>query len=398
MASELLTPELVELRELAHDFGVSEIRPQVAALETEGAFPRALYKRMGDLGFFGCMFSEEFGGTGMGYKALVVIAEQIAWAYPPLSACFNLQGCTVPLTIANWGSRELAERYVPGLIAGELLGYNGMTEPDGGSDFLGAMKTRIRRDESDYVINGAKMFITNANVADVGIVYGKTDPEAGHKGVSALIVETEAPGFSVRREQCRVLGALMPTTSLALQDCRVPVANLLGEEGGGFKVAMNAMDYGRLCVAARQLGLAQACLDASLSYAQERQAFGQAIGHFQIIKQQIADMVSEVAAARFLVYHAADVYDAGQNATRESAIAKYFVGEVCNRAAQATAEIFGGYAFTDAYPISIYLNYAKLWQTGEGSANIQRVLIADDALGFRRMDRHQSQRAAASIK
>jgi alkylation response protein AidB-like acyl-CoA dehydrogenase len=390
MPTELLSPELADLRALAHDFGVNEIRPRIHALEQAGEFPRELYRRMGDLGFFGCLFSEEFGGTDMGYQALVVIAEQIAWAYPPLSACFNLQGCTVPLTIANWGPPEMAQHYVPGLVAGTLLGYNAMTEPDGGSDFLGAMKTRITRDGDAYVINGAKMFITNANVADVGIVYGKTNPEAGHKGVSAFIVESSSPGFSYQRVPCRVLGALMPTTSLSLQDCRVPAENMLGEEGGGFKVAMNAMDYGRLCVAARQLGLAQACLDASLGYAAERQAFGQAIGHFQMIKQQIADMVAEIGAARLLVYQAASLYDAGRNASRESAIAKYFVGEVCNRAAQATAEIFGGYAFTDEYPIGIYLNYAKLWQTGEGSANIQRVLIADDALGFRSMDRHQS--------
>ena len=392
---DLLSDELAALRELVRDFGVREVRPRVIELEAAGEFPRELYRQMGELGFFGCIAPEELGGTAVGYRALAIVSEWLAWSYPPLSAGMNLQAATVPLTIANWGSPDLAERFVPGLVTGELLGYNGMSEPAGGSDLLGAMRTTAQRDGDDYVLNGSKMWITNANVADVGIVYAKTDPELGHRGVSAFVVETATPGFGVQRVPCRVLGALMPTNSLSFDDMRVPAANLLGAEGEGFKVAMNAMDFGRLTVAARSLGLAQACLDASLEYANEREAFGQKIGSFQMIKHQLADMVCEIAAARHLVYHAAALYDAGTVPTRESSIAKYFAGEVCNRAAQAAAEIFGGYAFADELPISVYLNYAKLYQTGEGSANLQRVLIADDALGWKSMDRHQKARAAA---
>jgi alkylation response protein AidB-like acyl-CoA dehydrogenase len=180
----------------------------------------------------------------------------------------------------------------------------------------------------------------------------------------------------------------MPTNSLTFDDMRVPAEHMLGAEGEGFVVAMNAMDYGRLTVAARSLGLARACLTASLEYASEREAFGKKIGHFQLIKKQLADMTCEVAAARALVEQAAELYDQGIVATRESAIAKYYAGEICNRAAQATTEIFGGYAFSDELPIATYLNYAKLWQTGEGSANIQAILIADDALGWKPMSRH----------
>jgi alkylation response protein AidB-like acyl-CoA dehydrogenase len=175
----------------------------------------------------------------------------------------------------------------------------------------------------------------------------------------------------------------------------VPDDHVLGEVGEGFVIAMNAMDFGRLTVAARSLGLAQACLDASLEYADSREAFGEKIGHFQMIKERLADMVVEVAAARELVYKAARLYDEGTIPTRESSIAKYYVGEVANRAAQACAEIYGGYSVTDEYPIATYLNYAKLWQIGEGSANIQRVLIADDALGWRRMDRHRERSGGA---
>jgi glutaryl-CoA dehydrogenase (non-decarboxylating) len=384
------------LAQLVRDWGRREVRPRFFELEQRGEFPADLYRQMGDLGFFGCCFPETVGGTDAGYRALAVVAEQLAWVYPPLSAAMNLQAATVPLTIANWGTPEVVEAYVGPLISGQLFGCNAMTEPDGGSDFLGAMRTRAVRDGDDYVINGAKMWITNANVADVAIVYAKTDPEQGHRGVSAFAVPTDTPGFATRRVPCRVLGKLMPTNSITFDDVRVPAANLLGAEGEGFVVAMNAMDYGRLSVAARSVGLAQACLDAALDYCNQREAFGQKIGSFQMIKKQLADMTVEVAAARALVWGAAVEYDEGGVATRASSIAKYYAGEVCNRAAQATAEIFGGYAFSDELPISTYLNYAKLWQTGEGSANIQAVLIADDALGWKRMDRHRSVARAAS--
>jgi alkylation response protein AidB-like acyl-CoA dehydrogenase len=382
--------EVADLRRLVREWGTEQVRPRFKELEDKAEFPRDLYRQMGDLGVFGCCFPESLGGTGAGFRALAAVAEELAWVYPPLSAGMNLQAATVPLTIANWGSDELVERYVPDLVNARILGCNAMTEPDGGSDFLGAMRTRARRDGDDYVIDGAKMWITNANVADVAIVYAKTDPAAGHKGVSAFVVPTATPGFQATRVPCRVLGKLMPTNAISLDGVRVPAANRLGAEGRGFVVAMNAMDFGRLSVAARSVGLAQACLEAALSYADTREAFGEKIGSFQLIKKQLADMTCEVTAARALVTAAAEKYDRGDIATRESSIAKYFAGEVCNRAAQATAEIFGGAAFSDELPISTYVNYAKLWQTGEGSANIQALLIADDALGWKPMDRHRT--------
>ena len=381
--------ELDTLRDTIREFGRKSIRPRIRALESAGEFPRDIYRQLGQLGAYGCMFPAEQGGADMGYQALAIVAEELAYAYPPLSAGMNLQAATVPLTIQNWGSKAQIEQYVSGLIAGELLGCNGMSEPDGGTDFLGAMRTTARRDGDDYIINGQKMWITNANVADVAIIYCKTDSSAKHKGVSAFLVDTKTPGFEARRVPCRVLGNLMPTNGLTFTDMRVPASSLLGQEGEGFKIAMTAMDYGRLVVAARSLGLARACLDAAVDYADLRTAFGQKIGSFQMVKHQIADMVVEVAAARELVAKAARLYDEGDIATRDSSIAKYFAGEVCNRASQACTEIFGGYAFSDELPVSIYLNYAKLWQTGEGSANLQRVLIADDALGWKPMDRHK---------
>ncbi len=391
MNNSLGDEETVEaLARLVREWGRERVRPFVQEREAAGEFPRDLYAEMGELGFFGCVFDESLGGTDVGFAALAAVAEQLAWVYPPLSAAMNLQAATVPLTIANWGDPDVIARWVPDLVAGRALGCNAMTEPAGGSDFLGSMRTRAVRDGSDWVLNGSKMWITNANVADVAVVYARTDPAAGHRGVTAFVVPTHTSGFEATRVPCRGLGKLMPTNSVSLVDVRVPAGNVLGEEGQGFVVAMNALDYGRLSVAARSVGLAQACLDAALEYADQREAFGEKIGSFQMVKKQLADMTCEVAAARGLVRAAAAKYDIGDLATRESSIAKYFAGEVCNRAAQATADIFGGAAFSDDLPIGLYLNYAKLWQTGEGSANIQALLIADDALGWRRMDRHRT--------
>ena len=391
MNNSLGDEETVEaLARLVREWGRERVRPFVQEREAAGEFPRDLYAEMGELGFFGCVFDESLGGTDVGFAALAAVAEQLAWVYPPLSAAMNLQAATVPLTIANWGDPDVIARWVPDLVAGRALGCNAMTEPAGGSDFLGSMRTRAVRDGSDWVLNGSKMWITNANVADVAVVYARTDPAAGHRGVTAFVVPTQTPGFEATRVPCRGLGKLMPTNSVSLVDVRVPAGNVLGEDGQGFVVAMNALDYGRLSVAARSVGLAQACLDAALEYADQREAFGEKIGSFQMVKKQLADMTCEVAAARGLVRAAAAKYDTGDLATRESSIAKYFAGEVCNRAAQATADIFGGAAFSDDLPIGLYLNYAKLWQTGEGSANIQALLIADDALGWRRMDRHRT--------
>ena len=391
MNNSLGDEETVEaLARLVREWGRERVRPFVQEREAAGEFPRDLYAEMGELGFFGCVFDESLGGTDVGFAALAAVAEQLAWVYPPLSAAMNLQAATVPLTIANWGDPDVIARWVPDLVAGRALGCNAMTEPAGGSDFLGSMRTRAVRDGSDWVLNGSKMWITNANVADVAVVYARTDPAAGHRGVTAFVVPTHTSGFEATRVPCRGLGKLMPTNSVSLVDVRVPAGNVLGEEGQGFVVAMNALDYGRLSVAARSVGLAQACLDAALEYADQREAFGEKIGSFQMVKKQLADMTCEVTAARGLVRAAAAKYDTGDLATRESSIAKYFAGEVCNRAAQATADIFGGAAFSDDLPIGLYLNYAKLWQTGEGSANIQALLIADDALGWRRMDRHRT--------
>ena len=342
---------------------------------------------MGELGLFGCCFPESVGGTGAGFVALAAVAEQLAWVYPPLTAAMNLQAATVPLTIANWGTAEQVARWVPALIAGEALGANAMTEPDGGSDLLGAMRTRAVRDGNSYVINGAKLWITNGNVADVALVYAKTDPSAGHRGVSAFVVPTDTPGFEARRVPCRGLGSLMPTTSISFTDVRVPASALLGAEGEGFTVAMNAMDYGRLtCLGPRgrpRPGLPR-----------RRALLRRHPGRLRGEDRQLPDG-QEATGRHDLRGRGRPRARPGRGrgiprgyAARPSSIAKYYAADVANRAAQATAVIFGGMAFSDELPIGLYLNYAKLWQTGEGSAKHPGDPDRLDALGWKDMDRH----------
>jgi isovaleryl-CoA dehydrogenase len=311
---------------------------------------------------------------------------------PSLGSAWNMNGLTCPYTILNWGTEEQREKYIPDLISGKKIGFMALTEPGGGSDVIGAMRTRAVKDGSHYVINGSKMFITYASEADLGLLYCKTDPEAGHKGVSCFIVDTSWSGFKAKAIPMKVLGACAPAAEISIEDLRVPAENLLGEEGKGFTIAMNGLDYGRICVAARTLAIAQACLDASVKYCNEREAFGQKIGRFQMIQHLLADMVVEVEAARLLVYRAAMLYDKGLVPTLESSMAKYYAAEVCARAAHAASEIFGGYGVTDEYPIAHYLNMAHFYRAGEGAANIQRVLIAEDALDIRKANRHAMKR------
>ena len=384
------------VQRLAQEFARKEIVPRVDGWERGlEPFDWDLIPKMGALGFFGSTFPPKYGGTEMGFLSLALICEEITKAYFPLGFFFNMCGMTVPFTILNWGNEEQRGKYVPRLISGEWIGSFGLTEPGGGSDVLGGMKTRAVRDGDTYILNGSKMFNTLAHRAQVDIVFAKTDPDQGHRGVSAFLVDTDTPGFLRREIGMQTLGRFSWTAETAFEDCRAPRESLLGKEGEGFKIAMNALDYGRLTVACRAVALAQACLEASLIYAKEREAFGQEIGNFQLIKGLIADMVAEVDLARLGVYRSAYLKDKGQAATRETAIAKYFAGEVCGRASRAAAEIFGGYAYTDEFRLGMYLSNSQFMRTGEGSANILRLLIADDALGWKRADRHDIRRPFA---
>ena len=389
-----LTEENRAVRERARSFA-EEISPYLARWEEREEFPYDVVRRMGEEGFYGACFPEEYGGSELGFLNLAIVCEEISRVSPGIGSTFNAQAMTVPFTILNWGTEEQIEKYVPPLIRGEKIGFFSLTEPGGGSDAAGSMKTRATRDGTHgYVLDGHKKWASLAGIADAGVLFAKTDPEAGHRGVSAFIVDTDAPGFVARKIPTTLDMHLFPSFEIFLEDCRVPPGNLLGEEGDGFRVAMNALDYGRLTIPARAVGVAQACLDRAVEFCNERVVGGHRLGEYQMIQRLIADMRVEIEAARLLTYKSAYLKDKGEATTRESSHSKYFAAEALWNAAQALTEIYGGraVALDDEYPVSRYLSWANLFRTGEGPQNIQRILIAEDTLGFKDANRHNIKR------
>ena len=390
-----LTEENRAVRERTRSFAEEEISPNLAGWEGRDEFPYEIIRRMGEEGFYGACFPEEYGGSELGFLNLAIICEEISRVSPGIGSTFNAQAMTVPFTILNWGTEQQIERYVPPLIKGEKLGFFSLTEPGGGSDAAGSMKTRASRDGADgYLLDGHKKWASLAGIAHTGVLFAKTDPEATHKGVSAFIVETDAPGFVTRKIPTTLDMHLFPSFEILLEDCRVPSGNLLGDEGDGFRVAMNALDFGRLTIPARAVGVAQACLERAVEFCNERVVGGHRLGEYQLIQGLIADMTVQIEAARLMTYKSAHLKDRGEATTRESAHSKYFAAETLWNAAQALAEIYGGraVALEDEYPVSRYLSWANLFRTGEGPQNIQRVLIAEDTLGFKDANRHNIKR------
>ena len=386
-----LSDENLQVRDLARRFADEELRPHVQGWERDGIFPRHVFERLGDLGLFGAVYPEEYGGTQMGFLNLVLAAEEIGKGSPDLVTAFNMNAMTGTMAILNFGTPEQRSHYLPQLLSGRKINSIAITEPGGGSDVLGNMRTTARRDGDAWILNGTKIWITMSPVADYCVLFAKTDPDAGHAGVSAFILHYDDPGVSVNRLSISPLGGvLIPVGEVVLENVRLPADRLLGNVGEGFTISMNALDYGRIAVATKSLATAQALREAGIDYAREREAFGKPIGKFQMLQHSIADMVTEIEAGRLLLYRAAAAFDdpRGVADTRLAAMAKYFLGEVALRVANSVVEIFGAYSFSDEYPINRYLNLALLGRTGEGSANILRIALADDALGFRPMDRH----------
>ena len=388
--SVFLSDDNAQIQQAARSFAEREIKPYVAQWLQDETFPRHIIKQLGRLGFLGSTFPESVGGSAAGFLNMVLAAEQVGLACPSLVTAFNMNAMTTPMAILNWGSTQQCHSYLTPMISGDLIGSFALTEPAGGSDALGSMASRAVRDGSDWVLNGSKVFITLAPVADVALVFAKTDHDAKHRGVSAFLVHYDDPGVTVKRmDMAPGLGSLIPPGEVFFSDVRLPAERLLGEPGDGFKIAMNALDYGRIAVATKSLATGQVVRDHCLQYATSRRAFGTEIGHFQLIQGHIANMVAEIEAGRALVYQAAAAQDQGVAATRLSAVAKYYMAEVTFRAANSAMELFGGYGLSNEYPITHLLHLAHLARTGEGAANILRIAIAEDALGFRSMDRHQ---------
>lgn len=378
-----LTEELVAVRELAREFSQKEIAPKAAEDDREHRFRRDLVEKMGEVGFFGCTLPEDCGGNNLGFLALAVISEELASVHSAIRVYINMQAGPAT-TIAEFGSAE-QRKWIPPLIRGEKIGCFAITEPDAGSD-VAAMRSTATKNGKGYVLNGTKTWISNATVADAGIVFAYTDRSLKHKGMSAFYVDLNQRGIT-RRNLDKLGAHASPTGELVFDNVAVPVENLIGKEGDGFKICMTHLNHTRLGCASGAVGVARAARAAAVSYANQREQFGQKIGQFQMNQDLIAQMIVHEEAARALVYRAAVLADQHRPHTLETTIAKYAAAEAAAFNADAALKILGAYGYSTEFPVERYLRDAKSYQIVEGSSNILKLIIAQDALGYRRANR-----------
>lgn len=385
---DMLPDEIPAIRDMVRRFMETEVLPVMDGYEERRQLPRDLIRKAGAAGIYGSVFPEAVGGTAMGYLAAVVILEEISRLDIRMGGCSNQQGGNCPACIFLAGTPEQIAKYVPNLLAGETIGMMALTEAGSGSDAAGAMKTTAVRDGDVYRLNGSKMWATLGDECDVGILLAKTDPDAGAKGVTAFIVEPKKyPGFTAQPIPT-TLSKAFRTSAIFLDDFVVPVENRLGEEGQGFTIIMRALQGGRAVIGAKALGIAIGAYEDAVTYANERTVRGQPIGRFQMIQAQIADMAVAIEASRALVYQVAQLMDAGLPTNRIASIAKLHASQTAKFCTDTAQQVLGGYGISTEYRVHRYKNYADLMFTGEGSANVQKILIAEDALGYKAANRH----------
>ncbi len=360
---------------MVSEFAQKEIAPLAADIDKEGRFPADILKKMADLDLFALPFEEEYGGTGDGYLAYALAVEEISRACASTGITYAANCSLGGGPINLFGTEEQKKQWLAPCARGEILAAFGLTEPDAGSD-AGATRTTASLEGDTYVINGSKCFITNATYASVAIITARSEPGEGTRGISAFIVPTDTPGFTVSSSYDKMGLKGSDTAEIALEEVRVPRQNLLGKPGEGFKQFLQVLDGGRISIGALSLGIAQASLNAALNYAKERVQFGQPISKFQAIQFKLADMATAVELARMAVYRAAWLKDRGYPFTREAAMCKLYASEIAVKAALEAIQIHGGYGYTKEYPVERYLRDAKLMEIGEGTSEIQRLVIA----------------------
>ena len=369
-----LGDEVDMLRDSVRSFAAERIAPIAAEIDRTDEFPRHLWPEMGALGLHGITVEEEYGGANMGYVAHCVAMEEVSRASASVGLSYGAHSNLCVNQIRRCGTEEQKRRYLPKLISGEHLGALAMSEPGAGSDVV-SMKLRADRRGDRYVLNGTKMWITNAHYAETMVVYAKTDPEAGPKGITAFIVERGFKGFSPAQKLDKLGMRGSPTSELVFEDCEVPEENVLGQVGGGVRVLMSGLDYERAVLAAGPLGIMQACLDLVVPYVHERRQFGQAIGEFQLIQAKLADMYTSLSACRAYVYAVARACDRGQTTRKDAAGAILYAAEAATRMALDAIQVLGGNGYINDYPTGRLLRDAKLYEIGAGTSEIRRMLI-----------------------
>jgi len=371
------TEEQQLVADMVRGFAEEKIRPNIREWDEAQAFPDEIWRELAELGLLGVVIPEEYGGAGLGYLEYVTVIEELSRVDPSvaLSVAAHNSLCTGHIFIA--GDEEQKSRYLPKLATGEWIGAWGLTEPEAGSDAAGTRTmARLNEDESAWVLNGAKTFITNGSHAGVAVILAVTDASAGSHGISAFIVEADTDGFSVGRKEDKLGCRASNTVELILENCVIPRENLLGELNHGFVDALRVLDAGRISIAAMALGLAQGCLDASMSYAVERHQFGRPIGSFEAIQAKLVTMTSEVRAARLLVWHASDLKNAGDYVKLQASEAKLYSSEIAVRCAEQAVQIHGGYGFVKDYGVEKFYRDVKLCTIGEGTSEMQRLVIS----------------------
>ncbi|MBZ5858162.1 acyl-CoA dehydrogenase family protein [Flavihumibacter profundi] len=374
------TSELTQqVAQTARDFARLQILPHVMQWDEVQEFPRQLFSEMGKLGLMGVMVPEEFGGAGLGYLEYVAIIQEIAKVCGSIGLSLAAHNSLCTGHILAFGNEIQKKKYLPKLVSAEALGAWGLTEANTGSD-AGNMKTTAVRDGNDWILNGTKNWITHGKSGDIAVVIARTGEPRTKDNATAFIVERGTPGFAGGKKENKLGMRASETAEMIFDNCRVADENRLGEIGAGFKQSMKVLDGGRISIAALSVGIAKGALDAALKYSQERQQFDQPIAHFQGISFKLADMATEIMAAELLTNQAADLKNRGRKMTKEAAMAKYFASEVAVRAATEAVQIFGGYGYTKDFPVEKFYRDSKLCTIGEGTSEIQKIVIAREVL------------------
>ncbi|RZK75783.1 MAG: acyl-CoA dehydrogenase [Pedobacter sp.] len=367
------------IRAMVSDFAEKNIRPHVMEWDEVQHFPVEVFKELGALGLMGVLVPEEYGGSGLGYQKYVDVIVGVAKVCGSIGLSLAAHNSLCTGHIMNFANETQKQKWLPKLATAEWIGAWGLTEANTGSDALRMMTTAVL-DGDEYVINGSKNWITHGKSGDVAVLMVRTGEKGSSKGISAIVVERGTPGFSAGKKENKLGMRASETTEMIFDNCRVPKENLLGQEGEGFKQAMKVLDGGRISIAALALGIAKGAYEAALAYAKERHQFGQPISSFQGISFKLADMATEIEAAELLIRQAADLKNRKLPMTKESAMAKYFASEVCVRVSTDAVQIFGGYGYTKDFPVEKFYRDSKLCTIGEGTSEIQKIVIAREIL------------------
>src|SRR5215813_2136575 len=375
-----VSEELREIKRIVRDFAEKEIRPHVMEWDEKQIFPRDVLKALAELGFLGVLIPTEYGGAGLGYVEYATVVEELSRVDGSIGISVAAHNSLCTGHIFEFGNEDQRRRFVGPLAKGEKIGAWSLTEPEAGSD-AGGTQTVARLDGDHWIINGQKTFTTHGTYGDICVAMAVTDKSAGHHGISAFILEKGMPGFFPGKKENKLGLRASDTSTVVFEDCRVPKENLLGELGNGFIDALKVLDGGRISIAALGIGMAQGAYEAALHYSRQRKQFGKPIAEFQAIQFKLADMATEIDAARLLTYRAAWMKDKGMQTTTQSSMAKLYAGEVAVRVANECVQIHGGYGFIKDYPAEKFYRDVKLCTIGEGTSEIQRLVIARELLG-----------------